>query len=316
MNLIFVPPIMIHSKKIAEVIDQMIDRTDKPILGVIMGRNTLIEEGTQYKFPMYQFPESAVLALRALTVYGQWRNQPVEVVENIVDVPTDVLSMVPKALDENRDRLTSLEIKKLLEGYGFSFPESKVVKTITEAKSMVQEIGYPVVCKMASSLVEHKTEQGGVVVDIRSEKELLEGWNRIQKSYERLEIPSTERLILVQRYYKGGVEMALGASVDKQFGPIVMVGTGGILIEILDDTSFGRPPISRMTARKMIRKLKGYPLLLGYRGDNPVDSIMRLSQLVSQNRQIVEIDLNPILIFEINQEPMVLDARLRISKTP
>ena len=174
---------------------------------------------------------------------------------------------------------------------------------------------------MASNHVIHKTDEGGVVIDIRSESELVQAWNKIQKSYERLEIPKDDRLIFVQKYYKGGVEMALGASVDKQFGPIVMVGSGGVLIEILDDTSFGRPPISRSTARKMIRKLKGYPLLLGYRGDNPVDikaledCVMKLSQLVSENRQIIEIDINPLLLFEIHQKPMVLDARLRLSIT-
>ena len=315
---IFVPPIMIHSRAIVDVIDQTILKTDKPILGVIMGRNTLIEEGKQHNFPMYQFPESAVLALRALTVYGQWKNQPPEKIEKLVEVSEETLNIVKKAVEEKRDHLTSLEIKSLFEGYGFSYPESKVIQTLEEAMNTATEIGFPVVCKMATSLVEHKTDQGGVVVDIRSEKELLEAWNKIQKSYERLQIPKVERLILVQKYYKGGVEMALGASVDKQFGPMVMVGSGGVLIEILDDTSFGRPPISRTTAKKMIKKLKGYPLLLGYRGDNPVDikaledCIMQMSQLVSDNRQIVEIDINPILLFEISQKPMVLDARLRI----
>ena len=317
--IIFVPPIMIHSKAIAEVIDQTILKTDKPILGVIMGRNTLIEEEKQHNFPMYQFPESAVLALRALTVYGQWRNSPPEKVENIVEVSSDILEIVRKALQENRKRLTNEELRKLLEAYGFNFPESKIVKTLDEAINSANSIVYPVVCKMATNLVEHKTDEGGVVIDIRSEKELHGGWYKIQRNYERLQIPNEERLVIVQKYYRGGVEMALGASVDKQFGPMVMVGSGGILIEILDDTSFGRPPISRTTAKKMIRKLKGYPLLLGYRGDNPVDikaledCIMQMSQLVSDNRQIVEIDMNPILLFEIDQKPMVLDARLKIS---
>ena len=318
---IFVPPIMIHSRKIADVIDEMTEKTDKPILGVIMGRNTLIEEGKQYKFPMYQFPESAVLALRALTVYGQWRNQPPENVERIVDVKPEILEIVQKAVREKRDRLTNEELRKLLEGYGFDFPQTNTIKSIVEAVNSANEISYPLVCKMASNRVIHKTDEGGVVIDIRSESELVQAWNKIQKSYDRLEIPKDERLIFVQKYYKGGVEMALGASVDKQFGPIVMVGSGGVLIEILDDISFGRPPISRLTARKMIRKLKGYPLLLGYRGDNPVDikaledCVMKLSQLVSENRQIIEIDINPLLLFEINQKPMVLDARLRLSIT-
>lgn len=318
---IVVPPPQVNSRIITEEVNKIINTTDKPILGVIMGRNTLIEEGSQYLFPMYQFPESAVFALRSLTVYAQWKNQPTEKIENIASVSPDIKGIVLKALKEDREKLTNEELRNLLEGYGFEFPQTRIIKTNDEALKSANNIGFPVVCKMATNLVEHKTDEGGVIIDIRSEKELIEAWNKIQQSYERLSIPIDQRFIMVQKYYKGGVEMALGASVDKQFGPIVMVGTGGILIEILDDTSFGRPPISRNTARKMIRKLKGYPLLLGYRGDNPVDinaledCIMRMSQLVSENRQIVEIDINPLLVFEISQKPMVLDARLRIAKT-
>lgn len=316
---IFVPPIMIHSQEIADVIDKTLEQTDKPILGVIMGRNQLIEQGKQHQFPMYQFPESAVLALRALTVYGQWRNQPIDKVEKIIDASENIINIIPNVINDGRSNLTTKEVFDLLNGYGFEFPSSITTTSIVEAVNAVKEIEYPVVLKMATDLVEHKTDEGGVVVDIRSEKELVVAWNKIQKSYDRLNIKKEDRLVILQKYYHGGVEMALGASVDKQFGPIVMVGTGGILIEILEDVSFGRAPISRSTARKMIRKLKGYPLLLGYRGDNPVDikaledSILKVSQLVSENRQINELDINPILLFEVNQKPIVLDARIKIN---
>jgi acetyltransferase len=316
---IFVPPIMIHSQEIADVIDKTLEKSDKPILGVIMGRNTLIEQGKQHRFPMYQFPESAVLALRALTVYGQWRNQPIDKLEKIIDVNNDILDIIPNAIKSRQTNITTNQVYTLLKGYGFEFPNSATTTSIVEAVNSAKEISYPVVLKMATDLVEHKTDEGGVAVDIRSENELVGAWNKIQKSYDRLNIQSEDRLVIVQKYYSGGVEMALGASVDKQFGPIIMVGTGGILIEILEDVSFGRAPISRLTARKMIRKLKGYPLLLGYRGDNPVDiraledSILKVSQLVSDNRQISELDINPILLFEVDQKPIVLDARLKIS---
>ncbi|MHA2100239.1 MAG: acetate--CoA ligase family protein [Candidatus Kariarchaeaceae archaeon] len=317
---IFVPPIMIHSQEIANVIDKTLERSNKPILGVIMGRNALIEQGKQHRFPMYQFPESAVLALRALTVYGQWRNQPMDRPEKILEIEKSILDIIPNIINENKTSMSTNEIHTLLKGYGFDFPDSTVTTSVVKAVNAAKEISYPVVIKMATNLVEHKTEEGGVIVDIRSEKEFVVAWNKIQKSYDRLNIEKTDRLIIIQKYYSGGVEMALGASVDKQFGPIVMVGTGGILIEIMEDVSFGRAPISRRTARKMIRKLKGYPLLLGYRGDNPVDikaledSILKVSQLVSDNRQIIELDINPILLFEVDQKPMVLDARIKISQ--
>ncbi|MFW9929079.1 MAG: acetate--CoA ligase family protein [Candidatus Thorarchaeota archaeon] len=316
---IFVPPIMIHAHAIAEVINSNLQNTNKPILGVIMGRNELIVHEKHYNFPMYQFPESAVLTLRALTVYGQWKNQPIEELEKIVEVSSEIQEIIPKLISTKQFNVGTDIVYKLLRGYGFEFPESYISLKKDDIVSMVKKISYPVVLKMATNLVEHKTDEGGVITDIRSENELINAWNKIQTNYDRLNIDPEDRQVLIQKFYRGGVEMALGASVDPQFGPIIMVGTGGVLIEVLEDVSFGRAPISRSTARKMIRKLKGYPLLLGYRGDNPVDikaledSILRISQLMSDNRQIKELDINPILFFEVNQKPIILDARIKLS---
>ena len=136
--------------------------------------------------------------------------------------------------------------------------------------------------------------------------------------YENHGVPKEDRELLIQKFYTGGVEMALGVTIDQQFGPLLMIGSGGVLIEVLDDTSFGRIPVSRNRARQMIRKLKGYPLLVGYRGEHPVDlpkleeAMMKLSQLVSENRDIIELDINPLLALQIGEDPIVLDARIKV----
>ncbi|MHA2365800.1 MAG: acetate--CoA ligase family protein [Candidatus Hodarchaeales archaeon] len=315
---IFVPPMMIHSLEIANVIDDVVKSSSKPILGCIMGRDDLIEQGIKYSFPMYKFPESAVLALRALTAYANWRKQPILKIEKIVEVSPNVLDIIPNAISNGQRNLTTKQIEKLFQGYGFNFPTSEIVLIEEEALYSAQTIGFPVVMKMATQLVEHKTDQGGVIIDIRTIHEFKKAWNKIQNAYDRLRVPYDHRAILIQKYYQGGVEMALGASVDPQFGPLAMVGTGGILVEIMEDISFGRVPLSRAEARKMIRQLKGYALLLGYRGDNPVDinaledAVLKISQLVSENRAIVELDVNPLLLLEHGHEPIILDARVKL----
>ncbi|MHA2170498.1 MAG: acetate--CoA ligase family protein [Candidatus Kariarchaeaceae archaeon] len=316
---IFVPPLMINTEEVASVIDDVAKSTSKPILGVIMGRRDLVSRrDRQFSYPMYFYPEDAVFALRAMTVYANWRKQPKEEVETIVTPDQNVLNIIPEAFVNGQKNLTQQQVIDLFEGYGFSFPATQIILDESNLLTAANIVDYPLVMKMASRLVEHKTDEGGVIVDIRNETELNLSWTRIQDNYDRLEIPEDQRQITIQRYYQGGVEMALGASVDPQFGPLVMIGSGGILIEVLDDVTFGRVPITRNRARSMIRTLKGFALLLGFRGDNPVDlraledCILKLSQMVSENRAIIELDVNPILALEIGQDPIILDARVKI----
>ncbi|MHA2029725.1 MAG: acetate--CoA ligase family protein [Candidatus Kariarchaeaceae archaeon] len=320
--LIFVPPLIVNTQEVAAVIEECVTAYNKPVLGVIMGRNELVENrNLTYHFPMYAFPESAVLALRAMTVYANWRKTPIEEVEDIVppSIETDKIIESAKQLDEV-DYLPQEAVETILSEYGFKFPTSKIVTDGIELVRAFNEINAPVVLKMATKSITHKTDKGGVIVDIRTEGELLKAFDKINRIYDMESVPNDDRSVLIQKYYEGGVEMALGVTVDSQFGPLIMIGSGGILIEVLDDVSFGRVPISQVRARQMIRKLKGYPLLLGYRGDNPVDlkkleeAVIQLSELASDHRDIIELDINPLLALEIGETPVVLDARIRIKK--
>ncbi len=316
---IFVPPLMINTEEVATVIDEIVKSTTKPILAVIMGRSDLVgRPDLQFSFPIYQYPEDAVFALRAMTVYANWLNQPEQEIVHLVEPSEEVLNIIPEAFLNKQANLTQKQVIDLFEGYNFKFPPTEIVLSEQELHTAASIIDYPLVLKMASRLVEHKTEEGGVIVDIRNDIELNLAWSRLHDNYDRLDIPKEQRQINVQKYFSGGVEMAMGASVDPQFGPLIMVGSGGILVEVLDDVTFGRVPISRNRARTMIRSLKGYPLLLGFRGDNPVDiialeeAILKLSQLVDENRAIVELDINPMLALELGQDPIILDARVKI----
>ncbi|MDH5647590.1 MAG: acetate--CoA ligase family protein, partial [Candidatus Heimdallarchaeota archaeon] len=316
---IFVPPMMINQNEIAEIINKHALKRIKPILACIMGRNELIEGKHNFAYPMYRFPEAAVLSLKALTSYAIWKQQPEKKIETLVTRENkDIYEMIKKAKDEGQQTLNSHQIHKLFEAYDFQFPNTEIVTSYDELIEVMNKLNYPVVLKMASAKVLHKTDEGGVLLDIRNEVELSDGWNKLMKNYDRLDVSSNDRDVIVQEYYPGGVEMALGISVDVQFGPILMVGSGGIFLEVLDDVTFEMVPVSRIDARKMIRKLKGYPLLLGFRGDNPVDikaledCIIRLSQMASENRDIIELDINPLLLLEVGSQPIILDARVSI----
>ncbi|OLS23945.1 MAG: Succinyl-CoA ligase [ADP-forming] subunit alpha [Candidatus Heimdallarchaeota archaeon LC_2] len=322
--LIFVPPLIVNTLEVAKVIEECVTSHNKPVLGVIMGRNELVENrALTYHFPMYAFPESAVLALRAMTVYSNWRKSPIEEIEDIIppSVETDKIIERAQQSEDFVDYLSQEDVEIILKEYGFKFPKSKIVSDGMGLIKAFKEIDSPVVLKMATKSITHKTDKGGVMVDVRTEDELLKAFDKIHKIYDMESVPDNDRAVLIQKYYAGGVEMALGVTVDVQFGPLIMVGSGGVLIEVLDDVSFGRVPITQTRARNMIRKLKGYPLLLGYRGDNPVDlqklerAVIQLSELASDHRDIIELDINPLLALEIGDEPVVLDARIRIKKS-
>jgi acetyltransferase len=323
---IFVPPIMVNTAKIANVIQEAVNASNKPVLAVLMGRNDLISKyintgEDQYTFPIYQFPESAVNALRAMTSYATWRSKPIDEPEYIIspEQAAKGRAVVEQAVAEARDTLTQEQARELFEAYGFIFPQGRVVESLDDVIMSLEEIGFPVVLKMASdSVFAHKSDEGGVLLDLRSNEEVIEAWKRIQKAYDRLKVPKNDRAILVQKFYHGGVEMALGLTLDRQFGPLIMIGSGGVLVEILDDVQFSTVPLSREEARKMIKRLKGYPLLLGYRGDNPVDirqledAMLQLSQMAHENREILESDINPLLALEVGHDHVVLDVRLKL----
>lgn len=312
---IFVPPLMVNTLEVAREIDKFAKLHKKPILGVMMGKNELIESGIHYSFPIYDFPESAAKALMAMTEYSIWKNKPKRVYEKF-DVTVNVEEIIKKAKKEGRENLEPMEVFEIMRGYGFKFPKSFIIKNEEELKDCVEEIGYPLVAKIGTSVIEHKTDEGGVILNIQNDKKLMSAFNRINKIFDRFDVEEEERKLLIQRYYEDGVEIALGISVDSQFGAMLMVGSGGVLIEVIDDIIFEKIPLTKNRAHEMIKSLKGYPLLIGYRGGEPVNIdklegyILRLSQLAFDNRDIIEMDVNPILA--LKDESIVLDARIKI----
>jgi acyl-CoA synthetase (NDP forming) len=221
---------------------------------------------------------------------------------------------IEKAMQEGRSLLTELESKEILLGYGINVEIGELVRSEEELEKISDKIEYPVVLKILSPQITHKSDVGGVKLNIDKPK-LLETYSELIKSVKKKAPDAQIEGVLVQKMHQG-YETIVGMYKDSQFGPIIMFGLGGIFVEILKDVSFRLPPLSKKEAMKMIKGIKGYPLLEGVRGKEGADInalaelISRFSKFVMENEEIKEVDLNPVIV---NKDgAVVVDARIVI----
>ena len=323
--IIFVPPLMIQTINVANSISEILEESEvnKPVLCCFMGRNLLISEQLNFQYPIYEFPESAARVLKDMYSYAEWIKTPLENPERLVPSKdkTAVKKIIKAALKKGTKWVDQEIVQLILEHYGFSFPQSMVTNSLEEVIESSATIGFPLVLKLASTEISHKSDKGGVHLDLRTNDELIYAWRAIQKVYSKAGIEQKDRYVLIQKYFKSGVELALGSSYDQQFGHVLMLGSGGVLIELIKDVVFRLVPVTRTEAETMINQLRSFPLLLGYRGEPEADiselvnAILRLSQLIADHPQIVDLDLNPILALPKGQRPIVLDARIKLDQS-
>jgi len=224
---------------------------------------------------------------------------------------SQVLKLAKK---EERTQLTEIESKELLQEAGIPVLETKLARTKKEALSLSKQIGFPVVLKIASPDILHKSDSGGVKLGLTNTTQVGNAYSEIMSS-SRQEFPKVGiQGVSVQKMARPGVEVIIGMSKDAQFGPVLMFGLGGILVEVLKDVSFRIVPVTRKDAEEMIGEIKGYELLQGYRGQEAANIpaleqlIVKVSQFVEQNPQIKELDLNPI--FAYKDGAVTVDARI------
>lgn len=222
--------------------------------------------------------------------------------------------IVDKARSEDRTLLTEIESKQLLNQAGISVNDTRLATSSEEAVSISKQLGFPVVLKIVSPDIIHKSDAGGVKLDLRTSKQVGKAYDDILKAISQKNAKAVITGMSVQRMARPGVEVIIGMSKDAQFGPVLMFGLGGILVEILKDVSFRIVPLNKRDAGEMIRELKGYPLLQGYRGQEPVDisnleeMLLKVSNFVEQNPEIKELDLNPV--FAYSDGAVAVDARV------
>jgi acyl-CoA synthetase (NDP forming) len=226
--------------------------------------------------------------------------------------------IIDKVRKEGRTVLTEIEAKELLKQAGINVVETKLAASREEAIAISRQLGFPVALKIASADVIHKSDAGGVKLNLKTALQVGKAWDAIMKSIKKAYPDARIEGVSVQAMAKPGVEVIIGMSKDAQFGPVLMFGLGGVLVEILKDVSFRIVPLTKRDAAEMVRDIKGFPLLQGYRGSEPVDvanlenMLLKVSAFAEQTPEIKELDLNPV--FAYKDGAVAVDARVILEK--
>ncbi|MFH0711486.1 MAG: acetate--CoA ligase family protein [Candidatus Aenigmatarchaeota archaeon] len=218
-----------------------------------------------------------------------------------------------RARHEKRWNLTEDEARQVLSEYGIPVVKSKVVKNLDEAVLAAKELGFPLALKVISPDIIHKTDVGGVILNISDKENLEKSFFKMLSNLKKKTPKARIKGFLVQEMVESGQEVIIGGKKDKQFDQVVMFGLGGIFVEVFDDVSFRVVPIEKKDAEEMIEDIKGYKILKGFRGreysiDSIVDILLQTSKLLEENSEIVGLDLNPVLVWE--DGAVAVDARI------
>jgi acetyltransferase len=309
---ILTPQAMTDPTKTAELLTQYAKSSEKPILASWMGGSD--SEGgarilNQAGIPNFEYPDTAVLAFNSMWRYSYNLRGIYETPSICDDHPGSLAidraaaeEILRRAREERRTLLTEFESKKLLEAYGIPTVLTELAPNEDAAVQAAKTIGYPVVLKLNSTTITHKTDVGGIVLNLADEQAVRRAWCSIRESVSKKVGPSHFEGVSVQAMIRtDGYEIILGSSLDAQFGPVLLFGTGGQLVEVFKDRALALPPLNTTLARRMMEQTKIFKALQGVRGRAPVDLeelekvLVRFSQLVIEQPWIKEIDINPLM---------------------
>lgn len=316
---ILTPQAMTEAEETARVVAEEARGAEKTVFAVFMGgeESTRAEEILREAgIPNFQFPEVAVRTLKAMREYTEYLARPHRTLVRFDVDRGKVRQTFDSVLAHGRKELVEVEAREVLAAYGLPVARTRLATNLEECIRAAREIGYPVVVKIASPLILHKTEVGGVVVDIRDTDALVNAYEAVTSAARKFVPEASIWGVLVQEMLPPSRELIVGMSRDAQFGPLLMIGLGGIYVEVLGDVSFRLAPVSEEEAMEMLRELKSYGLLKGARGekaadiDAVVESILRISQLVMDFPEIAEMDINPLRVLEEGKGCLAADARI------
>jgi acetyltransferase len=316
-----VPLVLKIEMESAKVIVDIGRFSKKPIIACFLGKkedSPGVRYLTENNVPTYRFPESAIKALRMLYNYGQWLQKDKGEVREYEADRAKAEEQILKARNANRLWLDPNEVRILLGAYGFKTTRSLLAKTEAEAVAMAKQQRFPVVLKIDSPDLVHKWDVGGVALDLHNEEEVREAYGQILKNMSVKAPKAAINGVRVEPLVMRGKEMILGMSVDKTYGPLLMVGMGGIYVEALKDVSFRLIPLTNTDAREMIDETRGAVLLKGARGEPPADIdvlqewLERLAQMVTEMGDIAEVDLNPVMVLPKGEGCIAVDARIKL----
>ena len=322
---ILTPQAMTESMATAQAIVEIREQNSgKPLVAVFMGGESVEEARNHLKrngILCYDFPDDAIRTISALYTYARFLKEPENPPVRFRDVnPQRVREILDSVRKDRRVVLLSNEAADVVEAYGIQAPESKVAKTAEEAAKYAEELGFPVVLRVVSPDILHKTDVGGVVLNLKTTDDVRNAYDGILTGVARFMPRARIHGVMVYHMVPRGREMIIGMSQDVQFGPLVMFGLGGIYVNFLKDVSFRLAPLSEPEAREMMEETKAYALLKGIRGEPPSDTealkntILRVGQLVWDFPEIVEMDINPVIVYGWGEGCIALDVKMTLTK--
>jgi 4-hydroxybutyryl-CoA synthetase (ADP-forming) len=313
------PSATLDYDKLAEVIVKMSKKYKKTMLASLMG----LDEGITNReiladgdIPYYTYAEGSIRALKAMLRFVDWIKTPSGKITKFTVNKSKAKKIFDQVKKEKRTSLLEEEGQEILRAYGFPLPKSILAKNEKDAVKSARKIGYPIVLKIASPQIIHKSDAGGVKVNLTNDKDVTTSFREIVKNAKKYNKKAEIKGVLVNEMIKGGKEMIIGSKLEPGFGPVVMLGMGGIYVEILKDVTFKLAPMTDIESNDMISSIKTKKLLEGVRGEKPSDlkklseCIQRLSQLVTDFKEIKELDMNPVLVMEKGKGCKILDVRI------
>ena len=324
---IMVPQDLTAPEEVATALVKLARRKRVPIFASWMGGKAMAEAVTilnQADIPTYETPERAVRAFLYMVEYTKnlelLSQAPPKLATELYFNRDQVFRTIYESFEQETELLSEIQSKEILDAYGIPVNETVFAATVDEAIALAADLEMPLVMKLVSPDISHKSDADGVQLDLRNEADLRQAFERIMTGARTFDPEARITGVSLQPYIAGAdFELLLGSKTDENFGPVLCFGSGGVFAEVLDDKALGLPPLNRLLARRMMEETSILPLLKGYRHSPPADLekleelLMRLSQLVIDFPEIVELDINPVLIK--NGQPCAVDARIRLARS-
>ena len=333
---LYVPPLVTQPEDVAQAIVRGTEAARraavaaglpvKPVITCFMGSHGVAEgllSLQESHLPSYSFPESAAIALARATAYGRWREQPDGALRHFDDVkPAQAAAAIARARARAGggapEWLRADEVREVLGAYRIASAADEVARDAEHAAAAARKIGFPVAVKLVSPAVTHKSDVGGVALDVRDERGVREAFTGIAARLAEHRPDAAMSGVVIQPMVHEGIEVIVGMTLDPSFGPLLMIGLGGVNVELLHDVAFRVHPLTDRDAREMMRSLRGYPLLEGWRGAPAADvaaledMLLRGALMIGEQPDLVEMDLNPIRVLTPGRGCVAIDARIAV----